>query len=71
MRKVKMARLHDLHVVIPGIGTFENELPPKNKTIPGLSIQSDDNFNLHIDLNGESLCGVPAANVKIVYYAKD
>lgn len=66
MRKVKYARIHDLKVVLPSVGTLPTELPSKNKTLPNLSMTWDGDVLL-ISV-GADQCGIPLANVQFMLF---
>lgn len=66
MRKVIRVLFHDVNVVVPGIGTFQGELPSKAKMIPGLEMTEGAN-GVEISAAG-ILAIIPYANCK-VYFA--
>lgn len=69
-RIVSHAKLHDLNVVIPGLGSLNmTTLPPVNKTFKSFSMHFSE-LGLTVEINGiESL--IPAANVQFVSFAPE
>lgn len=68
-RTVTYARIHDIKVVIPGVGQLETEFPPQRKTLPGLKM-SWDGAVLEIEISGKSY-GIPAANIQFMTFAPE
>ncbi len=70
-RKVTRARLHDLQVVIPGIGSLDKELPPPNKTVKiDMYLDSEYPGVLIATLNAHTVF-IPLANVQIGFLAPE
>lgn len=68
-RKVSYARMHEIKVVIEGIGQLPIELPSKLKTIAGLEMFYDG-VTLYVNTRvGEF--GIPCANVQFVRFAQE
>lgn len=68
-KKVAYARMHEIKVVIEGIGQLPIELPSKAKSIPGLELWYDG-VTLEFTTKIGSF-GIPAANVQFVRYAPE
>lgn len=66
-RKVIYARIHDIKVVIPGVGQLQTEFPAKNKVLPGLQMYYDGAI-LEIEIAGRPY-GVPLPNVQFMEFA--
>lgn len=70
-RKVTRARVHDMQIVIPGIGQLEKELPPQNKTLQlDMYIDSDFPTLLFVKVRGMEVT-IPLANVQIAFLAPE
>lgn len=70
-RKVIRAKVHDMQVVIPGIGQLEKELPPVNKTLKmEMYLDSDYPSVLLVQVNGMETF-VPLANIQIGFLAPE
>lgn len=72
MRKLKYVRLHDLNVVVDGIGGISKELPMANKVLKGLEMYTgiDEGF-VTVKLEGDRQFGIPLANVQFVVFDKE
>lgn len=71
MRKVTYVKLHDLNVVVPGLGTVQGSFPPVNKTIPGLEMYlGKEPGVLTIKAAGGEF-GIPLANVQFMHFEKE
>lgn len=71
-RKIKYVRLHDLNVVVDGIGNITKELPMQNKTLNGLEMFTglDEGF-ITVNITGGRQFGIPLANVQFVVFDKE
>lgn len=69
-RKVKYARMHDVRVVIPGIGQMPNELPSQAKTIAGLEMYLCEGV-LEVVTAAAGSHGIPLANVQFMTFAPE
>lgn len=70
-RKVTRVRLHDLQVVIPGIGSLDKELPPTNKTVKvDMYLDSEYPGVLVATINNTSIF-IPLANIQIGFLAPE
>lgn len=69
-RTITRARIHDLQVVVPGVGGLEKDLPLKNKT---LDMAMEEGLN-GIELIIKGVPGVtviPYANVQVYFTAPE
>lgn len=64
-RKVIRAKVHDMAVVIPGIGALEKELPPINKTVKMEMYLDSDHQGVMFIKVGSHETFVPLANIQI------
>ena len=72
MRKIKYARLHDLNVVVEGIGGITKELPMQGKTLPDLEMYVGEELGfLTVRIAGNRNFGIPLANVQFVVFESD
>lgn len=69
-RRVTAAKLHDLNVVIPGVGAMNvTNLPPQNKSYNSFHMYYTEH-GLELEINGvESI--IPLANVQIAILAPE
>lgn len=68
-RPVEYARVHEMKMVIPGIGQLECVFPPQSKALPGLSM-TWDGTTLELCIKGKYY-GIPAANVQILTFSPE
>lgn len=70
-RKVIRAKLHDIQVVIPGIGNAERDLPPVKKHVPmDMYIDSEHQGLMFVRIpSGNTVTEffVPLANVQLAF----
>lgn len=66
-RVVTRVKLHDLKIIIPGMGNVGTDLPPAAKTIPGLYMEEGTN-GIDVLVPGQTVAYViPYANIQIYY----
>lgn len=70
MRKVKYARLHELNVVLPGVGILTKELPMQNKTLKLEMWVGKESGILSVKVNNTE-CGIPLANVQFCIFDEE
>lgn len=69
-RLVTRAKLHDLQIVIPGIGSLDKELPLRNKTVSMIMEEGPTGIELTIKgFAGVSI--IPYANVQVYFTAAE
>lgn len=71
MRKVTYVKLHDLNVVVPGLGTVQGSFPPVNKTIPGLQMYIGKEAGILTITHNSGEFGIPLANVQFMHFEKE
>jgi len=65
-RKVTRAKTHDLSIVIPGIGSLGNDLPPTAKAVKMTMFEGDN--GIEIEMVGHKVSYVvPYANVQLYF----
>lgn len=69
-RTVTRAKLHDLQIVVPGIGSLDKELPLKSKTIDMVMEEGPTGIELTIkNVSGTTI--IPYANVQVYFTAPE
>jgi len=69
-RKVNRARIHDLKVVIPGIGSLGVDLPPTSKTVKMEMMEGDKGIEISIDKQKATYI-IPYSNVQMYFVDKE
>jgi hypothetical protein len=69
MRKVTYVRLHDLKVIMPGLGNATTEFPSSKKVLPDLQMTYDGAI-VEISFGGNSY-GIPLANIQCIRFAPE
>lgn len=64
MRKVIRAKLHDLQIVLPGVGTLGNDLPLKNKTLDLTMVEGPNGIEIAIK-GTPGVAIIPYANIQM------
>lgn len=69
-RTVTRAKLHDLQVVVPGIGSLEKDLPPRNKTLD--MVMEEGLSGVELIIKGvQGVIVIPYANVQVYFTAPE
>lgn len=69
-RIVTRARLHDIQIVVPGIGSLEKEIPFKAKPVPMSILEGEKGLELIIT-NVPGVVIIPYANVQVYFVAPE
>lgn len=70
-RRVTRAKIHDIQIVVPGVGQLERELPPINKKVKmDLFLDTEYPGVLLVNIGSHELF-VPLANVQIGFMAPE
>lgn len=69
-RIVTRVKLHDLQIVVPGVGSLDKELPLRNKTLDMIMEEGITGIELTIK-NVPGITVVPYANIQVYFTANE